>query len=97
MDKEAQYVGMTSENTPLNFSTLAKESALLERCPCLNVVVEKGSMLYIPAGWFHNVESENGKDSEHMAFNYWFHPPDGCDVSKPYTNSCWEDTWAYRH
>jgi hypothetical protein len=36
-------------------------------------VVEAGQMLYIPAGWFHEVTSYGDR---HLAVNYWFHPPD---------------------
>jgi Cupin-like domain len=54
----------------------------------------EGEMLYMPAGWFHEVTSQNrsqrgGDDGGHLALNYWFHPPDNLDPSaegfaKPY-------------
>lgn len=62
-------------------------------------------MLYLPAGWFHNVKSLNAQegrgnctDSYHLAVNYWFHPPDNLDssakgFSKPYLRSFWIDRW----
>ena len=39
--------------------------------------VEAGQMLYIPAGWFHEVTSYAASASPtHLALNYWYHPPD---------------------
>ncbi len=38
-------------------------------------------MLYLPAGWFHEVFSSNDGSSEgHCAFNFWFHPPDNINA-----------------
>lgn len=75
-------------------------------------------MLYLPAGWFHNVTSftdtaDDGSDAKpvrkgHMAFNYWFHPPNlasldgrvGKDTAgtfeKPYHHEFWVQDWAMR-
>jgi hypothetical protein len=42
--------------------------------------VNAGEMLYLPAGWFHEVTSFGGASSGgHFAFNYWMHPPDHLD------------------
>ena len=54
-------------------------------------------MLYLPAGWFHEVTSLGEKG--HMAFNYWSHPPDNLDPSlagfaRPYTRGYWPAIWA---
>ena len=63
--------------------------------------LNEGDMLYIPAGWYHEVLScginstranQNAHSKTHMAFNYWFHPPDNLDdFDKPYTSSFWGD------
>lgn len=64
----------------------------------VQVTVREGEMIYIPAGWFHEVQSLGSEG--HMAFNYWFHPPDnhteisGTDrksipYSKPYVSDFW--------
>ena len=40
--------------------------------------VEAGQMLYIPAGWFHEVTSYAASGSAsptHLALNFWYHPP----------------------
>ena len=29
----------------------------------------------------------------HMAFNFWFHPPDTAAFDQPYSNSFWPDHW----
>lgn len=61
------------------------------------VTLQPGEMLYIPAGWFHEVKS-SGSSSEggHMALNYWFHPPDGTSFEKPYESDFWENDWKER-
>ena len=54
------------------------------------VELEAGQMLYLPAGWFHEVTSFSEAPSQtHLALNYWFQPPDNLDASpagmaKPY-------------
>lgn len=58
--------------------------------------VSAGEMLYLPAGWFHEVQSKgSAKDAPtHLAFNYWFHPPDNLTAGpdgfrKPYKTPFW--------
>jgi hypothetical protein len=77
--------------------------------------LEAGQMLYLPAGWFHEVTSCDTKtDAQqtqqphtqqgrggHLAFNYWFHPPDNLDSTKqgfsqPYTSPFWQRDWDSR-
>ena len=76
--------------------------------------IQAGEMLFLPAGWFHEVRSRNdGKGSGgtasgrgsgsrgngHVAFNYWFHPPDVCEKGRfrsPYSSQFWEKEWASR-
>ena len=50
-----------------------------------------GDCLFLPQGWFHEVESlgdEKGDDDVHMALNHWFWPPisekSGSTRSSPY-------------
>lgn len=55
-------------------------------------------MLYLPAGWFHEVSSFG---SDHMAFNYWLHPPDNLDpgpkgFEQPYRSDYWPCLWRDR-
>lgn len=89
----------------------------------IEVLLQPGEMLYLPAGWFHNVVSigdsfrihDSNQDckpnspnlrsdtSVHMAFNYWFHPPD-CVYGKsnepnilhPYSSDYWLKDWKRR-
>jgi len=52
-------------------------------------------MLYLPASWWHEVTSsspENSKSNVHMAFNYWFYPPDGLKFDEPYQDDI---VWGY--
>lgn len=65
-----------------------------------------GQALYLPTGWFHEVtsfsaEQQQDRHQGHMAFSYWFHPPDNLspDVvgfGKPYTSGFWPALWATR-
>lgn len=60
------------------------------------ISIQEGDILYLPAGWFHEVQSKGGV---HMALNYWMHPVDvGPDVSfeKPYRSQFWARDWSSR-
>ena len=81
------------DSAPLNFSTLTAEQQSGLSHP-IEVEVTPGHMLYLPSGWFHNVRSFNSGDKLHMAFNYWFHPPDGrTKHTTPYLDDYWELLW----
>lgn len=59
------------------------------------VELSAGEMLYLPASWWHEVTSSSAADGDavHMAFNYWFYPPNKLEsFERPY-----EDTliWEY--
>ena len=60
------------------------------------VDINPGEMLYLPASWWHEVTSSspsNSKNNVHMAFNYWFYPPDGPGkFEEPYQD---EIVWEY--
>ena len=60
------------------------------------VEISSGNMLYLPASWFHEVTSYGANEGHHLAFNYWFHPPDGDSYDNPYANSFWPKDWALR-
>ncbi len=60
-----------------------------------------GDILYLPASWFHEVRSSSsnkeGTSKGHMAFNYWFHPPDAKnDFENPYTTDFWPNDFKDR-
>ena len=114
----------STSNRPANFSrvdTSMPLSSLRKEFPLFcskqtqdqrrEVWLEAGQMLYLPAGWFHEVTSDDGEDGGierggggggkgHLAFNYWFHPPDqlheGADHRQPYSSSFWAEDWARR-
>eukprot|EP01031_Cornospumella_fuschlensis_P034156 gene34156-41346_t len=94
---------------PDNFSRVTNslsESQIRENFPLflealphrLTIDLKEGEMLYIPAGWFHEVQSRG----RHMAFNYWFHPPDNYQPSgsisyaQPYVSSFWKEDFEDR-
>ena len=60
------------------------------------VDINPGEMLYLPASWWHEVTSsspDNSKSNVHMAFNYWFHPPNGLkNFDEPYQDDI---VWGY--
>jgi len=72
--------------------------------------ISAGEMLFLPAGWFHEVRSYNSPPRTsgggegrggHVAFNYWFHPPDVCIKGEkgflaPYSSEYWEHHWGRR-
>ena len=52
--------------------------------------VKAGEMLYLPAGWFHEVTSFSGeRDNLHMALNYWMYPPTTGSFDRPYEDGFW--------
>ena len=88
----------SSDVPPPNFckvSSLA-DSTVLRRYPRLSEAsmveceIRANEMLFLPAGWFHEVSSLG----EHCALNYWFHPPDTRDFERPYrAASFWKREW----
>ena len=60
------------------------------------VEINPGEMLYLPASWWHEVTSsspDNSRSNVHMAFNYWFYPPDGLKgFDEPYQD---DTVWGY--
>jgi hypothetical protein len=54
--------------------------------------IEAGSILYLPASWFHEVKSYGTS----IALNYWFHPPDGNEFSHPYSSDFWPNDFSER-
>ncbi|KAG8986107.1 hypothetical protein FRB90_004213, partial [Tulasnella sp. 427] len=62
--------------------------------PPFVVNLNAGEMLYLPASWWHEVTSTSSSESDvHMAFNYWFHPPNALErYALPYKDSV---VWKY--
>ncbi|GMF02499.1 unnamed protein product [[Candida] boidinii] len=62
----------------------------------ITVDIKPGQMLYLPAGWFHEVTSygtadnSEGHSRAHIALNYWYNPPGKMDISNPYTDDYWK-------
>jgi Cupin-like domain len=87
------------DGVPLNF--VLEES---DKVQFQTLTIQKGDLLYLPAGWFHEVfsqggNSENDDDDDndknngnlHVAFNYWAHPPD-VDEDHPATGEATSTT-----
>ncbi|PRW60895.1 ion channel [Chlorella sorokiniana] len=72
------------------------------KAAALECIVEAGQMLYLPAGWFHEVTSYATDDCPtHLALNYWYHPPDNLKdastvLEQPYTSAFWPAVWEGR-
>lgn len=57
--------------------------------------IKAGEMLYLPAGFYHEVISFNTpQTTHHMAVNYWYYPPryDGT-FEQPYKDDYWKERW----
>lgn len=99
-------------DTPPSFSRVdmsLPKDFLSEKYPnfpfesCIELTVNAGETLYLPAGWFHEVISINRTAekedlSGHLAINYWLHPPDNLKKGekgfcKPYHQEFWNDVW----
>jgi len=52
----------------------------------IDVEINEGEILFLPASWFHKVSSYGGA---HLAFNIWLHPPNGKNFEKPYLSDYW--------
>ena len=56
-----------------------------------------GQMLYLPAGWFHEVSSFGNEKYDdqgvHIAINYWFIPPNKNQVDNCYQDDYWTEDW----
>ena len=61
----------------------------------IKVTLEEGDLLYLPAGWFHEVTSfgDEDKNNIHVAVNYWFVPPDGPTPEQPYSDKVWQENF----
>lgn len=61
------------------------------------VILEKGEMLYLPCGWFHEVTSyATGESPAHIALNWWFVPPTNHLLSlssAPYIDGYWQQDY----
>lgn len=106
---EPEYSLTTKETTPPNFSlvdtSLSPEELMVQfplflearkRGAEMVVTLHAGEMLYLPAGWFHEVISVGSPPLGHMAMNYWFHPPDNNLYVDPYTCNFWKTDWDIR-
>ncbi|KRX05648.1 hypothetical protein PPERSA_09788 [Pseudocohnilembus persalinus] len=59
-------------------------------CSVFEVIVNEGQMLYLPASWYHQV---NSYGEFHFAFNYWMHPPNNDKFEQPYKTQYWENRY----
>ncbi|KAI9340144.1 cupin-like domain-containing protein [Zopfochytrium polystomum] len=108
-EEEESFDGRINTDEPPSFSLIdvetLKSGKNLDAFPLLKEArqtifsVEEGEMLYLPASWFHEVQSFPSSATPkksfgtHMAFNYWFHPPTQTTFANPYDDAFWEDQW----
>ncbi len=108
--RKRRLVDKTVKN-PNNFSTVVGRRGTfkgIDKYPKMTNAfaafceLREGDILYIPASWFHEVTSlgdEEGHEihgDNHLAFNYWFHPPDTDNFDKPYSTDFWPNDFAER-
>ena len=86
---------------PPNFSQLSA-ATLPADVPRIVLELSAPAMLYMPCGWFHEVESlsedvepaAGGGEKGHLALNFWFIPPDRQDERQPYSQQqLWQERW----
>ena len=90
-----QHLGLPTTAKPPADTSLRDFPKLRKVKAPFVVELSAGEMLYLPASWWHEVTSSSAGDGDavHMAFNYWFYPPNKLDTfEEPY-----EDTlvWEY--
>ena len=52
-----------------------------------------GEVLFLPAGWFHEVTSYGtAKEPIHLALNYWLAPAVTSNAEHPYVDDFWRET-----
>lgn len=86
--------GTTSPATLLNFVKDTTAATSNSKNMFETIELRAGDLLYLPAGWFHEVSSSGGL---HMALNYWMHPPDtGTPFGKPYKSKFWPRDYQSR-
>jgi hypothetical protein len=83
---------------------------LFAAAQCVTADVAAGELLFLPAGWFHEVTSfsaaadaadaagagasADASAATHLAVNYWFHPPDTDSFEAPYSSDLWARDFA---
>ncbi|KAI8901783.1 cupin-like domain-containing protein [Globomyces pollinis-pini] len=94
----------TNEQNPPSFSQIpisvldGKEKSTkypnFENSTPIKINLLPGQILYLPAGWFHEVKSfgSDVKSQTHVALNYWFAPPTTDDPENPYQDDFWKDS-----
>jgi ribosomal protein L16 Arg81 hydroxylase len=77
----------------LHDETLAKKYPTLKKATKVTFELKPGEVLYLPAGWFHEVTSfGTKKDKTHLALNYWLAPPVTKNPQAPYMDDFWKET-----
>ena len=77
-----RHLGLFTTAIPPSDASLEDFSSLKNASRPFVVELNAGDMLYLPASWWHEVTSfSTGSDKSdvHMAFNYWFYPPNNPD------------------
>jgi quercetin dioxygenase-like cupin family protein len=80
-----QWLGEAKYSRILDEFPDKDEFPLYYEVPQQEFTIRAGEMLFIPAGWFHFVFSEDPDPETRLNFavNYWYHPLNGWDVGKP--------------
>ena len=94
--------GDDDDEPPPHFSAVDQsrlhDFPLFAEAVCVHADVTAGELLFLPAGWWHEVTSWSDGDAgvgTHLACNWWFHPPDTADFDAPYGNTLWARDYAF--
>ena len=86
---------LDEKNQKLVAAFASKTYPELLAVPRYTVWLQKGEMLYLPAGWFHEVTSFGDNENDiHIAINYWFAPPNAPSFDSPYKDNYWPSDFA---
>jgi hypothetical protein len=96
-DEQPPSFSRIDPDTLRNPEELAAKFPEFSKAVPVTFELSAGEMLWLPAGWFHEVVSfSDGSNSQqgHAAFNYWMHPPTNDNFDHPYPDGYWKEKFA---
>jgi hypothetical protein len=102
----ASDAGDSDDEAPPHFSRVdasrPDDFPLFSGATCIHADIAAGELLFLPAGWWHEVTSWSDAAAAsaaqgtgtHLAVNFWFHPPDAASFDAPYRSDLWARDYA---
>lgn len=93
-EEEEEEEGDSEPSCLNHFCEIDAAEAQRQGISSIVVDLKPGEMLYLPCGWFHQVQSGDSESPTandfHLAVNWWYHPPDCNSPEQPYSTSAWK-------